>query len=511
MTDQQTAPAARALVRMPEQATARRDITILGWGDILRPQDDILARRSVGKGLKLYDELARDGHVSGVLDKRKRAVVSRDWKVEPGGTRRADKQAAKLVERVLAGEWGLAFDGLCLDLLDAQLKGYATSELIWELRDGFIVPVAAKARDPRRFVFNRGWELRLLTPENQLDGEALPARKFLVHRFGTSFDPYGLGLGHRLFWPCFFKRNAVQFWALFCEKFGMPTAKGTYGPGVDPDKLLRDLAGLAQDSAVVVPEGTVVEFLEAARAGGVDTYEKFLRWLDEQISEAVLGETLSTNIGQSGSRAASETHNEVRQDLCDGDCDELSATLNGQLLTWITEANYLGAAPPTVWRPRPENRKEAAETSKAETDAKISAVDYVDRMRAAGYEPEDPEAEFVDQVNGRWFFVGKPEPAALPPEQQPRAAAFAAPTVRDAGDDLTDQIEAAGGPVLDAMIDAVKAELDQAIRLRETPVQFSARLARLESTMPIDGLAELLRDGLALAAVTGMSDQADGR
>ncbi|WP_081689053.1 DUF935 domain-containing protein [Inquilinus limosus] len=510
MTD--TSATAPAVTRIGEVATARLDITILGWGDILRPQDDILAQRSVGKGLKLYEDLARDARAGAVLDKRKRAVVARDWTVTPGGPKRADKQAAKLAERVLDGEWGLAFDKLCLDLLDAQLKGYAVSELIWEMRDGFAVPVQAKARDPRRFVFSRDWELRLLTPENQLDGMALPPRKFLVHRFGTSFDPYGLGLGHRLFWPIFFKRNSLQFWARFCERFGTPFIKGTAAPGQDPGELLKHLIGLGQDSAIAVPDGTLVELLDGAKSAGVDTYEKFCRYLDEQISEAVLGETLSTNVGQAGSRAASQTHNEVRQDLCDGDCDELSATLNGQLLTWLTEANYPDAAPPTVWRPRPENRKENAETDKAETDAKSAAVDYVERMRRAGYEPEDPDAEFVDQAKGRWFFVGRPAPEVTPPpavQQQP--AAFATPAERDPADDLVDQVEETAGPALDQMIDAIKGELDESVRLRETPAQFAERLARLESTVPIDGLAELLRDGLALSAVTGMGDQLDGR
>lgn len=504
--------ASGASVRRGEIATARVDVTIMGWGDVLRPQDDILAQRSVGKGLRLYDELARDAHVSAVLDKRKRAVLARDWTVEPGGTRRADKQAAKLVERVLAGEWGLAFDGLCLDLLDAQLKGYAVSEVVWDARDGVVVPVAAKARDPRRFVFDRDWQLRLLTPDNQMDGIALPPRKFLVHRFGTSFDPYGLGLGHRLFWPCFFKRNSIQFWAKFCERFGMPFVKATSAAGEDTAKLMRDLMGLVQDGVIVVPDGTLIELLDSAKAAGVSSYEGFVRYLDEQISEAVLGETLSTNIGQSGSRAASETHNEVREDLCDGDCDEQSATLNGQLLTWIAEVNFPGAAPPTVWRPRPENRKTLAEVKKAEADAKIAAVDYVDRMRRAGYEPQDPTVPFAEQVEGEWIYVGRPEPdpAAAPPPGQ--TAAFAAPP--DPHDDaapLVDQVDQAAAASIGAMVDAIRDQLWESLRLGEGIEAFAARLGRLEATMPIDGLAEILRDGMVVASLTGMSDQTDGR
>lgn len=520
MTEEKPASGAQ-LVRLPEQATAANDITLMGWGDVLRPLDDILAQKSPGKGLKLYRELARDAHVAGVIDKRKGAVIARDWTVEPGGPSRQDRKAAELVERLVGGEWGLSFDGLCKDLLAAQLEGYAVGEILWQQHDGFVVPGAVLARDQRRFVFDRDWNLRLLTPSNQLTGDPVWPRKFIVHRFGTPFDPYGLGLGHRLFWPVYFKRNAIQFWALFCEKFGMPTVKGSYGPGVDPDDLLKKLQNVGRDAVVVVPEGTVLELLEGARGAGVDTFASFVRYLDEQISEAVLGETLTTNIGTQGSRAAAETHNAVREELTDQDADELSATLHGTLVAWVSEVNYPGARPPKIWRPRPERRKEAADTRKAEAEARTAAASFVDQMRRQGWEPVDPEADLEEQAAGEWRYTGKatgiqaPQPVLAPGQTpgtpgagKPPGAAFATPpATRDHADELADQVEATAQPSLDAMIDRIRAEFDQAVTLGETPRQMEERLARLAAAMPMDGLVEVLRDGMMLAATAGMDDQ----
>ena len=45
-------------------------------------------------------------------------------------------------------------------------------------------------------------------------------------------------------------------------------------------------------TGIVVPDGMVIEFLEATRSGTVDAYERMARYMDQQISLIVLGETL---------------------------------------------------------------------------------------------------------------------------------------------------------------------------------------------------------------------------
>lgn len=319
-----------------EIATARRDIFIPVFGQTMRPTDAVLLQQGGGRGLKIYEDIERDAHAFAVLQKRKLALAARDWRIDPGGPRRQDRQAAELAERVLGGEWGLSFDKVCVDLQDALLKGYAVAEILWDAVDGFAIPVEVRPKDQRRFVFDPEGELRFLTFENMLEGEALPERKFLVHRIGDKVgDPYGRGLGHQLFWWVYFKRQAVQFWLVFAEKFGSPTPIGEYPehmPVEEQDRLLDRLSRLAQESAVIVPTGTVVKYLEALRTGAA-TYPDLIDYCDQQITLAVLGETLTTTIGDAGSRAAAEVHAGVKDEIVDADADLLSAALNAQLLT----------------------------------------------------------------------------------------------------------------------------------------------------------------------------------
>lgn len=322
------------------------------YGGVQPNTDETLKTRGGGKGLKLYEDLKRDAHTGAVLAKRKLAVTSRPWRVEPASAKRVDTKAAELVTTALQH---LRFNGVCKRLLDATLKGFAVSEVMWEVRDGLVLPSRVMARDPRRFVFSVDDQLHLLTRQNMITGEPMPTRKFIVHRHGADDDsPYGTGIGSMLFWPVFFKRQTITFWLTFADKFGSPTAVGKYPGGSgkpEQAKLLAALAAISQDAGVIVPEGMVIELLEASRTGSVDTYEKLVRYMDEQISKAVLGETMSTTAASAGLGSnQAGVQNDVRLEVAEDDNDELCETLNDTLVRWVVEFNTPGAGLPKLCR-----------------------------------------------------------------------------------------------------------------------------------------------------------------
>lgn len=354
---------ARALI-----ADVSNDITIPLFSNRLRHQDETLIQRGGGKGLRIYDDVERDPRAFAALQKRKKALIGRDWTVEAAGDDARDLEAAALIEDLMGQ---LPLDRICEDLLDATLKGFAVSEIVWGRDGSRIVPQAVVSHDPRRFTFGVDWRPRLLTFSAMLDGIELPERKFIVHRHGVKGNnPFGLGLGSRLFWPVLFKREGIAFWLHFLEKFAAPTAvaQSPYGQLTEEqNRLLNTLMDIRGSSAVVVPVGTDVKFLEAARSGAV-TYQDFLGYWDKEIAICVTGETLTTDIGNSGSRAASETHAEILEMLVDSDADLLSVTLRATLLTWIVDYNLPGARVPHIWRARPENELETASVGKAKAE-----------------------------------------------------------------------------------------------------------------------------------------------
>lgn len=491
MADSTNVPA----VEEKEIATAKTDITFPVYGGIRLNTDDTLATRGSSKGLKLYDEIERDTHVYGVLQKRKLAVTARPWDTIPASDSPLDKKAAEICKLQLAK---INFDKLTVDALDAILKGFSIGEVMWVIAGDMIRAKTVIARDQRRFVFDDESKLRMRTMQDLYKGIELPERKFIHHTFGAKDgSPYGLGLGTRLFWPVLFKRKDITFWLTYTDKFGTPTTVGKYPPGTpkpDQDKLLSAISAIATDTGIIVPEGMLIEFLEAARAGNADGFEKLAKYMDDQISEAVLGETMSTNSRSSslGQGGVANVHNEVRLELVRADADLLSGTLNDTLMTWITEYNVPGANPPQVYRQVEEQQDLTAQATR---DRAIFAMGF------------KPSLKYINNTyGGEW--TEKPAPpagAALGRFGQPAAdAANFAETVAFPDQAKLDNLIDTLSPdqLQDEAIKALQPLLDL-IKQSSDATEALGKLAEIYPAMDDQALQELLARTIFIADVWG--------
>lgn len=495
MTDQ-TKPAAPEL---NEIATVLKDVTYPAYSGVLRETDDTLLTRGQGKGLKLYDEIERDCTVYGDLQKRKLAVISRPWQVDPASEAPLDKRAADLVRKQLESST-LNFDNACLKLLPAILKGFAVGEIMWGYDGKEIVATEIRPRDQRRFLFGDDYRLRLKTLSNLIPGEDLPERKFIVHSFGSDLgNPYGLGLGTRLFWPAFFKRKGITFWLTFVDKFASPTPVGKYPAGTsvtDQTKLLSALDALSQSAGVTIPQEMVIELLEAARSGEAG-YEKLCRYMDEQITTAILGETSTAKGGGGQAASAAITRNEVRLELVQADADLLSATLNRTVVKWITEYNVPGATPPRVWR-KVEAQKDLGAV--AERDVKIFSMGF------------RPTLAYINETyGGEWEEAPIPTPS--PPAPLPRGeggqrpgegASFAESTTTA---DLTAQLESE----ISTAWAAVMTHINEMVATAESMESLQAALVQAYGGLPLDDLRKAMAQGLQVATLAGMADVREGK
>ncbi len=340
---------------LDEIATCRNDPDIFaGWLTRLENPDPVLITESGGQGIRLYDEVARDPHAGSVLQTRYLAVAGKEWEVLPASDSPADAKIAAFVEAAVGA---VNATQAIAELMQAVLFGHYEAEVMWRVKDGNVVPARIVGKHPRRFCFDLDRRLRMLTPESLFEGKTVPGRKFIVFTFGSSDNPYGDGLGKKLWWPVWFKKNGIKFWLIFLEKFGMPTTVGKYPSGTHPDQqraLMDALTALQSDSGVKIPDSMAIELLEATRGGNV-TYETLCDYMDRQISKAVLGQTLTTEVKGEGSYAASRTHNDVREDILKADADLLCECLNASLIKWIVDYNF----PPPAEYPRLWLRVEA--------------------------------------------------------------------------------------------------------------------------------------------------------
>jgi phage gp29-like protein len=375
-----------------------RDIT-RGYVDgllLLQPQDLILLNQAAGN-YEVYERIAQDDQVQATLQQRRLAVVSREWEVEPGDDRRISQKAADFMREQLDH---VAWDNLIEKMLWGRFYGFAVGEVIWATDGGMVYADRIKVRKQRRFGFGMEGELRLRTLQSW-QGEPVPERKFWHFCCGADNDdePYGLGLAHYLYWPVLFKKGGLKFWLTFCEKFAQPTAIGRYGPGTsldDQDKLLEALGAIQTEAGVILPDGMLIELLEASRSGTSD-YEALNSRMNAAISKIVLGQTMTTDDGSSLSQ--SQVHMHVRQDIVKADADLVNESFNRSVSRWLTDWNFEGAAYPRVWR-RLEDEpdlKPQAERDKILFDMGfVPSVDYVVSTYGEGFKPPE-EGEELDQ------------------------------------------------------------------------------------------------------------------
>ena len=115
-------------------------------------------------------------------------------------------------------------------------------------------------------------------------------------------------------WMYLFKNYNVKDWISFAEIFGLPLRLGKYQPGASEDDkraLMQALVQLGSDAAGIIPDGSSIQFVNTEKTSSTDLYDRLARYCDEQISKAILGQTLTSDAGN-GSYAQSKTHNEVR-------------------------------------------------------------------------------------------------------------------------------------------------------------------------------------------------------
>lgn len=344
-------------------------------GDRLRPKDDFVSVQGQ-RVHEIYDDLLNDPHCFAVWQKRVSSVVQREWIVEPGGNRTIDKKAADLVkdclnnlssdledpklkEAVIRVSGG--FDQVSAGFMKAIIAGRSFGEILWDYDGTHQYPKEVVIKPARRFEFGiaptGGYKLLLLTKQEP-DGKTVPTRKFICHFFGAEEDnPYGSGLGRKLYWAVYFKRQLAKFALAFADKYGSPAMKGTYPSGNTElrDILLEVMRNFAQETGVALPDSCTLEMLDIASAKGPDVYDKLIDFFCREMSKCVLGETGSTDQqGSGGSRARDQIGNEVRLEISKADSDLLSGTFNRTLVRWIVDYNYRGAAFPKVWRRFPE-------------------------------------------------------------------------------------------------------------------------------------------------------------
>jgi len=166
-------------------------------------------------------------------------------------------------------------------------------------------------------------------------------------------------------------------WANYNETHGQPIklvkvpagAKGSVAAGGSPDPqeqknqlFFKQVMSMKKAGGVLLPqhkEGNVelnyaLELLEA-KDGSWETFNTFKTTINIAIALILLGQHLTSETGETGTQALGRIHENVRQDLMEGDTDMLSEHLRTQVFCPWAEYNFgdRNLAPYPIWDATP--------------------------------------------------------------------------------------------------------------------------------------------------------------
>lgn len=317
--------------------------------------DDLVGR----KGLDIYSDMKKDAHIKSCLAIKKASILARGYfirsEIEAGSAGAEIADFCRFALQEMKGSIIKVLWNVC----DALAMGYSLQNIVWKTVSngeyaGKWIPAFIKSKNPSEYSFDVDQFYNIVGIRHDSSQEVYPAKQFLVYAYDAVYEnPYGtsdLRACYKNYWS---KDILVKFWNLYLEKYGSPTVKGSFRRGTPKaaqNELLKILASVQSQSAIVVPEDMKAELLETIRQGDVG-YRIAVDFHNKEISKAILNMNLVNDDGSgTGSFALAKVHLDILRMCLQGLKQDLEETvIREQLLRPLVAYNYGPLAPVPIF------------------------------------------------------------------------------------------------------------------------------------------------------------------
>lgn len=312
--------------------------------------------------VELTDEMiAKDPHLMGVSETRRGAITALDWEIEPNPKDKDQDLARAKAEYV---EEQLLQIGNFPDALDhvseAIGPNVAVLELLWDSFELIgLVPVPGERLTGDPLGRRPGVFVETATSL----GVPTSVGKWIVHHPQPNGGfPFRRTLTHSTVLPWLMIHFGVADWMAFSELYGHPLRLARWEAGVSPedrDQADTMLNRMGTDVAGSFPNTVEIELLQAAGKGEV--FADQTAYAERKLSIAWLGQTLTTDTGQSGGGAFAlgRVHEGIRADLLEKDLKAERGTLECQLIAPMVALKFPDHPGPTpVWHRRIDDKRD---------------------------------------------------------------------------------------------------------------------------------------------------------
>ena len=283
-------------------------------------------------------------------------------------------KAAKLVELCLGNI--IDFNDSLRHLLFAKYTGQSFAEIQWAvttMSDGTQITKPQKLKT----VNSKKWRIVLVPDKKQkgLAGEF----KFVLYDYGRFMSKEHPGVDVDKVYPGRFikhspdklisihKRGAFRATSFFffykkameafrnngAEKYAFPILYANVPSDITPEaqlSILNGLGRLSQNTNALFEDDVTVNTIDSnTTQGAAQMFTDAITEFNKAISVAILGQSMTTDQGDAGSRAMGEVHERVKMDGSMVEAVSLAATLEQQLIRPILERNlelFGGIMPP---------------------------------------------------------------------------------------------------------------------------------------------------------------------
>lgn len=275
---------------------------------------------------------------------RKLAVQGFEWRIAPSDPK--SKAAVDIAEKVRSRFILSGLPDKLGVLLGAVFYGVAAIKAVWD-EGGNGERIARTETLSSLSLMTKQGRPVLIRDTSKIETEELePREQFIVtvhNPFEESRPDYMGGIFRTALWLILIKQFNWHDWARFNETFAIPSRWASYPAGATEEEkaiALKAAQSFGSEFYAAVPEGIKLAFVEAVKTGTVSAFKDLVATVDEALAILVLGQTLTSEVGDRGSFAAARVHDTVRADYMWHDLQMVQRAINEQYIAQDFRVNH---------------------------------------------------------------------------------------------------------------------------------------------------------------------------
>jgi phage gp29-like protein len=328
-----------------------QEISISNIKRVLRDDD-------LGELVSIYKTmLGRDLHIASELSKRKLQIISIPTQITSS---KKDSKEQKFIQAYFDT---IKLNDIILNIASAVGYGFCVYDLVWgnKVIDNQTHFVPVKYNFINQYHFDIDLETEQLYIFSAKDNDRLDINiddpKFLTHFHKNdtgSITDYGVL--KKLIWSFTQKAFVISHYMKHTELLGVPPVivKASSDEKKELDLMVEQVLSLRSAGVAAFPKDTQVDMLNNKAS---DNFLPFIKYIDQKISQQIIGSTLTSNNDGGGSYSLGKTHNEIRQTYLKADCYLIEETIN-ELIKKICDFNFVNPIYPKFQFIHEDNNKQ---------------------------------------------------------------------------------------------------------------------------------------------------------